>query len=42
MGYDKSYFTMLNAAGKFRWYDNEWGYSCRIVDLIEYMIKKGL
>ncbi|MCM8819407.1 MAG: type I glyceraldehyde-3-phosphate dehydrogenase [Candidatus Omnitrophica bacterium] len=24
------------------WYDNEWGYSCRIVDLIEYMIKKGL
>jgi glyceraldehyde 3-phosphate dehydrogenase len=24
------------------WYDNEWGYSCRVVDLIEYMIKKGL
>jgi len=24
------------------WYDNEWGYSCRIVDFIEYMIKKGL
>ncbi|MBN3038451.1 MAG: type I glyceraldehyde-3-phosphate dehydrogenase [Candidatus Omnitrophica bacterium] len=24
------------------WYDNEWGYSCRIIDLIEYMIKKGL
>jgi glyceraldehyde 3-phosphate dehydrogenase len=22
------------------WYDNEWGYSCRIVDLIEYMLKK--
>ncbi|MCK4519669.1 MAG: aldehyde dehydrogenase, partial [Candidatus Omnitrophica bacterium] len=21
------------------WYDNEWGYSCRIVDLIKYMIK---
>lgn len=21
------------------WYDNEWGYSCRAVDLIEYMIK---
>jgi glyceraldehyde 3-phosphate dehydrogenase len=23
------------------WYDNEWGYSKRIVDLIEYMGKKG-
>ncbi len=22
------------------WYDNEWGYSCRIVDLIEYMTKR--
>jgi len=24
------------------WYDNEWGYSCRVVDLIEYISKKGL
>lgn len=24
------------------WYDNEWGYSCRIVDLINYVIRKGL
>ena len=24
------------------WYDNEWGYSCRIVDLIGYMVKAGL
>jgi glyceraldehyde 3-phosphate dehydrogenase len=24
------------------WYDNEWGYSCRVVDLIAFMVKKGL
>jgi len=24
------------------WYDNEWGYSCRVVDLVEYIAKKGL
>ena len=24
------------------WYDNEWGYSCRVVDLIEYIVGKGL
>jgi glyceraldehyde 3-phosphate dehydrogenase len=24
------------------WYDNEWGYSNRVVDLCEYIIKKGL
>ena len=24
------------------WYDNEWGYSNRAVDLIDYIIKKGL
>ncbi len=24
------------------WYDNEWGYSCRVVDLVEYIGKKGL
>jgi len=22
------------------WYDNEFGYSCRVVDLIEYVLKK--
>jgi len=24
------------------WYDNEWGYSCRIVDLIAFLGAKGL
>ena len=24
------------------WYDNEWGYSCRVVDLIAFLAKKGL
>ncbi len=24
------------------WYDNEWGYSCRVADLVEYLVKKGL
>ena len=32
-----------NVKGKlvkiFSWYDNEWGYSCRVVDLLDYMSK---
>ena len=24
------------------WYDNEWGYSCRVVDLVDFIIKKGI
>jgi len=24
------------------WYDNEWGYSCRVIDLVKYMAEKGL
>ena len=24
------------------WYDNEWGYSCRVADLIAYIVEKGL
>ncbi|WP_412710276.1 type I glyceraldehyde-3-phosphate dehydrogenase [Atrimonas thermophila] len=24
------------------WYDNEWGYSCRVVDLANYMMEQGL
>lgn len=31
-----------NLAKVLSWYDNEWGYSCRVRDLIEYMAKKGI
>jgi glyceraldehyde 3-phosphate dehydrogenase len=31
-----------NMAKVLAWYDNEWGYSCRVADLIDYMVKKGL
>ena len=24
------------------WYDNEWGYSCRVADLIKFLADKGL
>jgi glyceraldehyde 3-phosphate dehydrogenase len=31
-----------NMAKVVAWYDNEWGYSCRVVDLIVFLAKKGL
>lgn len=31
-----------NFAKVIAWYDNEWGYSNRVVDLIDYIAKKGL
>ncbi|KPK40174.1 MAG: glyceraldehyde-3-phosphate dehydrogenase [Omnitrophica WOR_2 bacterium SM23_29] len=31
-----------NLVTVFAWYDNEWAYSCRLVDLVEYIIEKGL
>jgi glyceraldehyde 3-phosphate dehydrogenase len=24
----------------FAWYDNEWGFSCRMIDLIHFMARK--
>ena len=24
------------------WYDNEWGYSCRLADLAAYIVRKGV
>ncbi len=31
-----------NMAKVVAWYDNEWGYSCRVADLASYMGEKGL
>jgi glyceraldehyde 3-phosphate dehydrogenase len=31
-----------NLAKVVSWYDNEWGYSCRVVDLAAFLAKKGL
>jgi glyceraldehyde 3-phosphate dehydrogenase len=37
-----SELTMVNGSlvKVFGWYDNEWGYSCRLVDLVERMARK--
>ena len=37
-----TYVVDKKLAKVIAWYDNEWGYSCRVVDLIEYISKKGL
>jgi glyceraldehyde 3-phosphate dehydrogenase len=31
-----------NCVKVIAWYDNEWGYSCRVRDLIHFMSKKGI
>jgi glyceraldehyde 3-phosphate dehydrogenase len=31
-----------NCVKVISWYDNEWGYSCRVRDLIKFLAKKGL
>src|SRR5580704_14726019 len=33
---NKRFFKLIS------WYDNEWGYSCRVADLLKYMIGRGL
>jgi glyceraldehyde 3-phosphate dehydrogenase len=33
---NKRFFKLVS------WYDNEWGYSCRVADLLKFMIKKGI
>jgi len=31
-----------NCVKVISWYDNEWGYSCRVRDLINYIGSKGI
>jgi len=33
---NKRFFKLVS------WYDNEWGYSCRVSDLLKFMIQKGV
>ena len=33
---NKRFFKLVS------WYDNEWGYSCRVADLLKFMLSKGL
>jgi glyceraldehyde 3-phosphate dehydrogenase len=37
-----TYVLAGNMAKVVTWYDNEWGYSCRVADLAAYMAEKGL
>jgi glyceraldehyde 3-phosphate dehydrogenase len=41
---DAPYTSVLggNMVKLLAWYDNEWGYSCRVVDLIKFIADKGL
>ncbi|HKY04506.1 MAG TPA: type I glyceraldehyde-3-phosphate dehydrogenase [Blastocatellia bacterium] len=41
---DSSYTSVLegNMVKVLSWYDNEWGYSSRVVDLVKYLVEQGL
>jgi glyceraldehyde 3-phosphate dehydrogenase len=41
---DMAFTSVLggNMAKVVTWYDNEWGYSCRVADLAHFMLTKGL
>ena len=41
---DASYTSVMDSdfVKVLSWYDNEWGYSSRCVDLLRYLVKKGL
>jgi glyceraldehyde 3-phosphate dehydrogenase len=36
IGLNSRFFKLVS------WYDNEWGYSCRVADLLKFMLKKGI
>src|SRR6187401_1851917 len=36
IGLNSRFFKLVS------WYDNEWGYSCRVADLLKFMIQKGI
>jgi len=42
--FDAPFTTVIggNMVKVLAWYDNEWGYSCRVADLAAYMVEKGL
>jgi len=37
-----TYIIEKNLVKVFGWYDNEWAYSLRVVDLIKFMVEKGI
>ena len=41
---DAPYTSVIggNMVKLLSWYDNEWGYSCRVVDLVKYVAEQGL
>ncbi|WP_028573965.1 type I glyceraldehyde-3-phosphate dehydrogenase [Desulfonatronovibrio hydrogenovorans] len=43
---DEEFTMIMGGSGKtakmMAWYDNEWGYACRLADMAAYVAKKGL
>src|SRR5207247_1442661 len=41
---DAPYTSVIagNLVKLLSWYDNEWGYSCRVVDLVRYIAEQGM
>jgi glyceraldehyde 3-phosphate dehydrogenase len=41
---DAEYTKVINGrlVKVLSWYDNEWGYSCRVRDLVKFIAQKGL